>query len=309
MTDWKSEAVKLAEEGMSWRGIARELGVPRSTVSDNLRSYFKEKERYGEDGPKILLLDIETSPLLSMHWGLFKQNIAINQIVTDWEIMMVGYKWLGDKASNIITAREHWTQGRGDSLEELVLNAWALLNEADILVCHNVKFDDKKLKAKFSEYGLPPPAPYKKVCTLQIAKSQFGHSSNKLDYLAKKLTDEGKIETGGMQLWIDCLAGKEEAWNHMEDYCKRDVDVLEGLYLELRPWDNRHPNLQLYYDDEEERCGRCGSLEVEDLVDKVAHTNVSTFNLVKCNECGTIRRGRKNVVNKEKMKSVTMNVS
>lgn len=38
--EWHSDAVELATNGLSWRGIAKELGVPRTTVSDFLRSYF-----------------------------------------------------------------------------------------------------------------------------------------------------------------------------------------------------------------------------------------------------------------------------
>ena len=40
MIDWKEDAVSLAEGGLSWRGIAKELGVPRTTVSDFLRKHF-----------------------------------------------------------------------------------------------------------------------------------------------------------------------------------------------------------------------------------------------------------------------------
>ena len=38
--EWHNDAVELATNGLSWRGIAKELGVPRTTVSDFLRSYF-----------------------------------------------------------------------------------------------------------------------------------------------------------------------------------------------------------------------------------------------------------------------------
>jgi hypothetical protein len=39
--DWQHDAVKLAHTGaVSWRGISRELGVPRSTLSDFLRDYY-----------------------------------------------------------------------------------------------------------------------------------------------------------------------------------------------------------------------------------------------------------------------------
>jgi predicted transcriptional regulator len=38
--EWKVDAVKLAEGGLSWRAIAKELDVPRTTVSDFLRKHF-----------------------------------------------------------------------------------------------------------------------------------------------------------------------------------------------------------------------------------------------------------------------------
>lgn len=71
MSDWRESAIALAREGMSWRAIARELGVPRSTVSDYLRKVFSEgvvvnkksnetfsvrKEDGGEDNSRVLLI-------------------------------------------------------------------------------------------------------------------------------------------------------------------------------------------------------------------------------------------------------------
>ena len=44
MNDWKKDALELAIVGMSWRKIASNLGVPKSTCSDFLRSHFKNKE-------------------------------------------------------------------------------------------------------------------------------------------------------------------------------------------------------------------------------------------------------------------------
>ena len=71
MSDWKESAVALAKEGLSWRAIARELEVPRSTCSDFLRKVFAEKvvlnkksnttfsvrkEDVAEDNSRVLLI-------------------------------------------------------------------------------------------------------------------------------------------------------------------------------------------------------------------------------------------------------------
>lgn len=42
MSNWKDEAVELAQGGMSWRQISTKLDQPKTTVSDYLRRVFKE---------------------------------------------------------------------------------------------------------------------------------------------------------------------------------------------------------------------------------------------------------------------------
>ena len=34
-------------------------------------------------GPKILIVDIETAPIVAQVWGLFDQNVGLNQIAQD----------------------------------------------------------------------------------------------------------------------------------------------------------------------------------------------------------------------------------
>lgn len=54
MSDWAKQAISLAEQGdLSWRKIAKKIGVPKSTVSDKLRKHFSEtliEEKSGERG-------------------------------------------------------------------------------------------------------------------------------------------------------------------------------------------------------------------------------------------------------------------
>ena len=43
---------------------------------------------------KILVLDIETSPHTGFHWGLFQQNISLNQLIESSTVLCWAAKWL-----------------------------------------------------------------------------------------------------------------------------------------------------------------------------------------------------------------------
>jgi hypothetical protein len=68
--DWLLDAINLAETGaLSWRGIARELGVPKSSVSDALRAYYKERDKVDDDTDAVKRADemYEQSPLVDFY--------------------------------------------------------------------------------------------------------------------------------------------------------------------------------------------------------------------------------------------------
>jgi hypothetical protein len=44
---------------------------------------------------KLLLLDIETAPNTVYTWGLYDQNIAINQIISTGYVLCYAAKWYG----------------------------------------------------------------------------------------------------------------------------------------------------------------------------------------------------------------------
>lgn len=51
MKKWHKQAIDLAEQGLSWRKVAKELGMSKSTVSDFLREWYKKdgKEEWKAD--------------------------------------------------------------------------------------------------------------------------------------------------------------------------------------------------------------------------------------------------------------------
>lgn len=316
---------KLSSAGMSTRTIAQIVDLPKSTVIDFLgkktyKGWWSKHEGilFGEEEvderimPNILMIDIETSPILAYVWGLFKQNVGLNQIKEDWEILCTSFNWfLKSKEVNTITAREYFLGDRNpEIMEQVILSLWSLLENADVIVAHNaVRFDNKKIRAKLVEWGLPPPKPYKVIDTLTISKGQFGFTSNKMDYITKKLGGQGKIDTGGMQLWVDCVENKiPDAWDFMETYCEQDISELINVYRNIRAWDNRHPNLTLFVDDPVGKCPVCLSSNLSQVEGQYTTTNVSKFELFRCGDCGAYRRGATNMVAPQHRRSILRNI-
>ena len=308
--NWKIAAESLMHT-MSWRKIAKHLGVPKSTVSDYLRKI--KNEQSWDDlpvKPKVLFLDIETAPMRSAVWGMFKQNVGLNQIEKDWYILSFAAKWQG--CDDVIYKDLQGCVDKEDD-SDLLLNIWHLLENADVVVGHNLdKFDIKKINARLLLNGFPPNSPYKTVDTLKIAKRKFAFTSNKLQYLTDKLckkfkkSEHGKFH--GYHLWDECLKDNPQAWLEMRHYNTLDVLSLEELYDILKAWDHKHPNMNMYIEnDGKVRCNTCLSDDI-DKMDGHTSTSISKFELYKCNSCGSIHRGRTNVRSKEEMANTLVKV-
>jgi len=238
--------------------------------------------------PKILLFDLETSPTRSYTFGLWKQNIGINQIISDWFCLSWSAKWLFSDSvmSNRLTGKE--------AIEEddkrIITNLHSLICEADIIIAHNaIGFDVPRMNARFILNGLPPTSPYQIIDTLKVAQKEFGFSSNKLDHLCKLFGIQCKLETS-FELWKGCMNGDEKSLMYMEQYNRHDVEMLEELYIKLRPWIKGHPNLALYTEAEEYACPNCGGTDLKE--NGFYYTQTGKYQAFSCS-CGTVSRLRR----------------
>lgn len=183
---------------------------------------------------KILLLDIETSPNTAHVWGIWQQNIGLNQLLESSYTMCYSAKWLGEDEIFFDSVFESDSQAMLVGIHELI-------DQADAVVHYNgSKFDMPTLNKEFLLAGLTPPSPVKQIDLLQVAKKQFRFVSNKLDYVSQALGLGKKTEHMGHELWIQCMANNPEAWKLMEEYNKNDVILLEKVYYKFRPWIKQH---------------------------------------------------------------------
>jgi DNA polymerase elongation subunit (family B) len=189
---------------------------------------------------KILVLDIETAPLLVYCWGLWNQNIGLDMVVADSSVLSWSAKWID---SNEIMYMDVRGQKNLRNDKKIVAELYKLINQADILVTQNGKsFDLKVLNARFVYYDMDPPSEYEHIDTLSIAKKYFKFTSNKLAYMTGNLCTEHKKLTHkkfpGFTLWAECLKDNKEAWEEMKLYNEVDVLSLEELYLKkFKKWD------------------------------------------------------------------------
>jgi hypothetical protein len=262
---------------------------------DSLRKYAKVQVNYTA---KILILDIETLPIEAYTWGIWQQNIGINQIKKDWTLLSWSAKWIFDSKvySAILTSKE--AKQRND--KRITKAIWGLIDEADIVIAHNAKkFDIKKINSKFIEHSLPPPSFYDVIDTLPHLRKQFGFTSNKLDYVNKILGLDRKNESGDFTLWEECVRGEQKALDRMIKYNINDVVILEETYLRIRNWIRPHPNVGLHVDDNICACPTCGS---EHLTETGKHytTQVNQYIELRCDECGSLSRSRKSATSLKK---------
>ena len=242
---------------------------------------------------KILLLDIETSPVIAHVWGLWQQNVGLSQIVKSGEVLCWAAKWVGE--SEVYFAKKHHS-----TTKKMLVKLHKLLDVADAVVTYNgSKFDLPILNGEFAKLGLHPPAPAKSIDLLSVVKSKFRFPSNKLAYVAPALGVGNKMGNSGHELWVKCMAGDEDAWREMESYNIQDTILLEGLFEKLRPWIK---GIVAPSTAGELSCRSCGGKHLHSR--GFAVTSVSKFQRYQCQDCGSWGRSGLNLIDTASRKNI-----
>lgn len=228
--------------------------------------------------PKILLWDLETSYMALAGFSLWEEIRSHNNIIDDWFIICGAYKWLGERKVHTVAIEEPGND------KEVVQHMRDVIAEADVVIHHNGDaFDLKKLNARMIVHDIPPFPKPTTIDTLKVARKEFKFSSNRLDYLGKALGVGGKIENPpGM--WMDVLKGDLTVIPKMLKYNKRDVTLLEEVYVKLRPYIRNHPNLNLFSDSDIPVCPNCGSSHLHNR--GFARSRRGVFQKKQCQDCG-----------------------
>lgn len=248
---------------------------------------FLSAAKIYNDPAKILLLDIETAPNRAYFWGkTWNVNINPDWIDADGYVLCWTAKWLDD--DKVIFHRI-----KNKNHKSLLDPIHRLLNEAHAVIHYNgTAFDIPTLQSAFLTNGFKPPSPYKQIDLLLTIRGGFNFPNNKLNYISKRLDLGEKIKhEGGPQLWLDCMKDKPEAWAKMEEYNRRDVELLEKLYLEVRPWIKQHPNRAAM--EGSKVCPYCASSNIR--LDKTYLASQLKYERYQCGGCGGWFRGTKSL--------------
>lgn len=234
---------------------------------------------------KILLFDIETSMLKAYTYGLFKQNIPIENIIEHPRMIAFSAKWYGKRGTKFYSEYHHSRKEMLDAMHEL-------LDEADVVVGWNSRrFDVKWVNSEFMAEGYTPPSPFKQIDLMAEVKRNARWVSNKLDYVSERLLNEGKIPYSMSEMWRivnnpdtpENVVKRE--WNKMRRYAIRDTNLVEPLLTKLLPWIRMpHP-----VRSGEGLCRACGS---ENLVRRGhALTLQGRYQRYRCEDCGKWMQG------------------
>ena len=272
------------------------------TLDPIVEASYEEKK-----GPKILVFDIETSPLKAFVWRLWKQNVhpMSGQLQNDFFIITWAAKWLFEEEvfSDKMTKKEVLQED--DS--RVVKSLWKMIDEADVIIGHNIiSFDIKKMNTRFLAHGLGLPSHCQTIDTYKHAKKTLAMTSNKLDYIAKFLGLTQKLSTT-FELWEQCVKGNKKALKRMEKYNRGDIKTSEEVYLKLRPYIKPHPNLGLFLEDNIKRCPTCLSEELK--ITSSYRTSTNVYDCVKCTDCQSISRSRANKTSKDFRKSLILSTN
>ena len=209
---------------------------------------------------KRLFYDIETSFCEGHFWRPgYNQTILPHQIIKYAQIISISWKWEGEDDVH------HLDWGIHKQCDKKLLKKFIKeLNKADEIVAHNGdRFDIKWIRTRAIYHGLEMRDTYTMIDTLKLCKKYLTLPSNQLSEVAKYYNLTLKLDSGGINTWINIIFNKDQkALDHMHYYCDGDVVTLEEVYNKLKPYIRNKSNYAVLKGGEKFSCPECGTNHV-----------------------------------------------
>lgn len=243
--------------------------------------------------PRIIVWDLESLPNLPEAlrvWPAISNTPGMTLKASISTIICAGWKPLGSDRTECICAWDfpEWIDNVND--DKRVVEAIAeVLRDADCVITHNGKrFDWPFLQTRLLANGLDPLPRIHHVDTCQTARSQLSVANNRLQTVARFLTDKEKKQHEGWDLWVRVHSRDPAACEEMKAYCMQDVDVLEQVFRSMRPLVRGLPNQNLFSPMKENSCPQCGSTRLRK--EGKRYTSTGTYQRYICTDCRTYCR-------------------
>jgi hypothetical protein len=247
--------------------------------------------------PIIGYWDIETSLLLLAAFTRYELRVPFSMVTQDWFMFCAAIQYEGKKTKliSILNDPERFKKDFTDDYH-VIKELRDFIDSVDILIAHNGDhFDWKKFKAKLIKYKIAPPRKpilidtYKESKTAQFTSGKLGDLSVQLDLPHKSHSNQGDwliatLPYGtyviGSKVIEITVQTKQAALKRIGEYNLKDIPPLVNLYKRLRPYMNRHPNLNQWAKDGKPVCTNCGSSNLN------PDGSTRGFPKFRCGNCG-----------------------
>jgi len=289
-----------------------QLSKKYKTTPESLRSWFKRErikrgiskteQRTVQQSPVVGIVDLETLPLRlnGYIWGIRDQYITYDMVAQDSHMLSWAGKYMHDSKmySDIMTSQE----AKNYDSFRITNSLQKFVNTCDIVIGHNWNgFDGKILNSELMFHELNP-VKYRTIDTYILLRSHFRETSNKLSDVNKKYGIRDKISNEGFSLWKKCAEGEQESLNIMLEYNEGDILATEALFWKIQPYvNNSIPNFGTYQDSLSKSC-HCGCKSFK--TEGYWYTNQAKYDKYRCENCGSLHRGKKNLLDKSEAKAI-----
>lgn len=259
---------------------------------------------------KLIAIDLETTPLISYGWSLYKPIIPFDFVKQDQTIICASWQDVEEKTVHTVSIGDHPRAFKKNPYDDYHV-VKALVNQFNdgqqyIFIAHNIKFDMNFLNTRIAVNRKKHPdldrlPNFKRLDTLQTLRQRYRTHSNKLDSICQQFFDVEKVDNGGFDTWRRIIEDKDQkALSLMEKYNRQDVVMLTRLFKEIRP----HMNQAITpYIEDDLVCPVCNSKRLRSK--GYAQTKTCSYKRYHCQDCGCYPRERIAEKDQTKPKLVT----